>query len=202
MVRSVAVPVVPFVTCSLLAAPTPTEASQHPAEACPDNLPPADFDDVTGGVHAHAIDCVAWWEIAHGDGRGHYGPGADVRRDQIASMLTRLLAAVERAPEPAGDQGFGDVAGNVHADNVNALAVMGVVRGVTPTRFAPGNPVRRDQMASLLVRLHEVHFGPLPAGQERFEDTVGNVHAEAIDKLAAAGVAMGHAETAYEPARR
>lgn len=55
-------------------------------------------------------------------------------------------------------------------------------------------------MASLLVRLHEAHFDALPAGEEGFADTAGNVHAEAIDKLAAAGVTTGRTPSVYGPA--
>lgn len=145
---------------------------------------------------------MAWWEVAAGDGAGHYHPRVAVRRDQLASMLVRLLGQAGQPPEPAEGERFEDLGGNVHADNVEALAAMGVIRGVGGSRFAPGRAVRRDQMASLLVRAHEAVFDELPRGADDFEDTGGNVHEEAIGKLAAAGVTTGTGESTdrYGPA--
>lgn len=170
------------------------------AGACPGTVPRASFPDVEGGAHAVAIDCVAWWQVAAGDVHGDYHPLAQVRRDQLASMLARLLDAAGHPVEPAGDQGFQGVAGNVHADNINALANAGIIRGVSGSRFAPGQGVRRDQMASLLVRAHERSFGALPPGEHGFEDVAGNVHREAIAKLVEAGVTEGTTPTTYAPA--
>lgn len=142
MVRSGASVLVLALVVSVLAVPS--AADERLVEACAANVPPAGFPDVQGGVHERAIDCVAWWQIAHGDGQGRYHPAAGIRRDQITAMLARLLAGVGRPAAPAGDQGFADVAGNVHVGSINALAAMGVVRGVSADRFAPAHPVRRD----------------------------------------------------------
>ena len=43
--------------------------------------------------------------------------------------------------------------GNVHEDNIDALAAIGIVLGTGDGNFDPSGDVRRDQMASFLIRL-------------------------------------------------
>ncbi len=51
------------------------------------------FDDDTGDVHESAIDAAARYGIATGTGVRRFDPQVPVRRDQMASFLTRLLQA-------------------------------------------------------------------------------------------------------------
>jgi hypothetical protein len=172
-------------------------------EACPDGeVPASGFRDLAGNVHEAAIDCVAWWEITRGVSADEYGAARTVRRDQMASFLARMLEAVGYELPPPSDQGFTDIAGSVHEDRINQLAEVGVTMGTSATTYSPGVGVRRDQMASFLVRTYETFTGESMASSgASFTDTVGNFHEVNIAKVADAGIAQGVGDGRYEPAR-
>ena len=103
-------------------------------------------------------------------------------------------------------EGFRDVAGTTHETSVACLAGWRVTSGVSATSFAPGAEVTRAQMASFLARWIDDHAArgagrPLPEGQAAtFADVLpGNVHAEAIGRLAAAGIVSGRSSDRFDP---
>jgi hypothetical protein len=72
----------------------------------------------------------------------------------VAAVMAAGLgsgAAMARLPEPS-DQGFTDIEGSPHEDNINVLAAIGAIRGKTATQFAPNDPATRGQLASIIVR--------------------------------------------------
>lgn len=100
---------------------------------------------------------------------------------------------------------FADVsARSTHGPAVACAAAMGLVRGVSadPPRFAPTAPVRRDAAASFLLRSLEAAGVQVPGAPAapRFTDLAGNVHAEAAERLAAAGILQGVSGDRYGPA--
>ncbi len=105
------------------------------------------FSDIEGNVHAGAIEALAALGVISGFEDGTFGPSMPVRRDQMASFLGRWLKV---EPVEAGD--FTDIAGNVHAGMINALAEIDVIRGTSETTYGPALPLRRDQAASLVAR--------------------------------------------------
>ncbi|MEX0660053.1 MAG: fibronectin type III domain-containing protein, partial [Egibacteraceae bacterium] len=186
--------------------PSNAVTPQPPAACPPETVPGAGFTDVAAGsVHASAIDCAAWYGLAHGTGATTYGPGASVRRDQMAAFIGRLVAEAGVDLTAAGTP-FDDVAGNVHAAHINALAAAGIVQGVAPGTYSPGSQVTRDQMAAFLTRTYEfIAEATLPAPPHDFTDVAGNVHATAIAKAAGADFARGLGAATYgprEPVRR
>jgi hypothetical protein len=109
------------------------------------------------------------------------------------------------------DPGFRDSAGSVHTPAIACLAWWGVTEGVGGNRYDPRTPVRRDQMASFVARYLDsaserslAGARPLPPiGVPRFTDVPpSSVHADAINRLALAGIVQGTSDTTYEPARR
>ena len=114
------------------------------------DLPAASRDhflDDAGNTHEDNINRAAEAGITLGDGTGRYAPIAGVRRDQIASFLSRALGL------PAASRDFfTDDAGNTHEDNINRLAEAGVTVGDGAGSYSPTTNVRRDQMASFLGR--------------------------------------------------
>lgn len=172
--------------------------------ACPaDRVPASGFADTGGNTHRHPIDCLAWWEVTGGVSPGVYGPALPVRRDQMASFLVRvILNSGGTLPPPSAHPGFGDTAGNTHEDNIRRLAAAGVVLGTSPTTYAPDLTVRREQMATFLVRAHEYRTAEtLSTSRAPFADIAGSGHRESIDKAAEAGFAAGTTTTTFEPAR-
>lgn len=179
----------------------PVAPAAAQSDACPDGeVPPSGFDDVGGNVHEDAIGCVVWHGIARGVSDSQYAPSRGVRRDQLASFVARLLLAAEFDLGAPTDQGFGDVDGNVHADAINQLAEHGVVLGTGPATYAPDEIVRRDQMATFLVRAAElVAQEELSVSPASFTDIAGNTHEQSIVKAATNGLARGTTATTYRP---
>lgn len=170
--------------------------------ACPPGtVPPDRFTDTRGSVHQAAADCLAWWGVTSGTAHGTFAPGEAVTRGQLATFLVALAdrtGALELPP--ATPQGFGDVVGSAHAQAANRLAAAGIVRGITPERFDPRAPVRREQMASFLAGFADaVDPDLLPTAPAVFQDVDDSVHATAIGRVAAGGLAAGRDSTTYAP---
>src|SRR3954451_8358188 len=57
---------------------------------CPAN-PPNAFTDDEGNTHEFNINCVAFWQIAHGKGQGLYDPIGQVTRGQMATFIANMI---------------------------------------------------------------------------------------------------------------
>lgn len=171
--------------------------------ACPAALPDPGFPDVAPtNVHRQAIGCVAWWEITSGTGFGTYDPSGQVRRDQMATFVARLVERLDGDLPRYATNTYEDVRyDNPHAGNIARLAQVGLVQGTGATTYSPGATVTRAQMATFLVRAYEyVNDRALPAGGGAFGDDDGNPHEPSIDKAAAAGFAAGVRPGSFDPA--
>jgi SpoIID/LytB domain protein len=164
------------------------------ADACPEPEVPRDvFADVDpANVHALAIDCVTWWDVAQGRTARSFAPSSTVTRGQMASFVHRLvLAAGGAVPDDPVDR-FRDDDGTEHEAAINALAAIDVVRGKTATTYAPQEPVERAQTASLVSRaLLHLGFEPGGAVVDAFADDEGSVHESAANLLASEGILTG-----------
>jgi subtilisin family serine protease len=120
-------------------------------------LPPAvpdAFADDDGNVHETAVNQLAALGIVSGVGAGAYAPDAAVTRAQMATFLVRAveLAAGPTAVATATTDYFADDDGNVHEAAINVAAQLQLASGTSPGTYSPALVVRRDQMASFLVR--------------------------------------------------
>lgn len=130
---------------------------------------PGRFDDVPRDdrdyPHSTSIHSLAEIEVVEGtsasDGRA-YAPQRGVTRAQMASMIRRALAWADdgdarndSAPPAAGQAAFDDTRGSVHEDNIDAIAAVGIVQGFGDGTYRPGDAVKRDQMASFVMRSYD-----------------------------------------------
>jgi hypothetical protein len=193
-----------------LVLPGPLRAAL--ALACPEALvPDPNFTDIAGNTHEAAIKCLAWYRIAFGGpggiDRNAYGPGLEVRRDQMASFIARLIDHVDPALLPAGeaDPFPCDVSSaNAHFDNIRRLAAAGVVLGgpggLANTCYGPEQVVQRDQMASFINRaIEQVTGSALESGEDFFDDDDDSVHQANINGVASQGIVLGTAPGTYDP---
>lgn len=107
------------------------------------------FSDVVDGTpHAGAITALAEARIALGDRDGTYRPSERVTRGQLASLLARAYGLGATRPAP-----FRDVPSNhAHAGGIAAAAESGITTGYPDGTFRAGERIRRDQVASFVVR--------------------------------------------------
>lgn len=155
-----------------------------------------------------AVSVLAQLGITRGTTATTFDPLADVSRGQMAAFVNRLQGAIQAAlggdPDgftPAGDA-FDDDDGTTHERDINAIAAVGITTGTTDRVYAPGEPLQRDEMASLLVR-HigvNVNAGTLvsafpPRADAPGRDLVAQSFVRAIvegDRDAALAWASGH----------
>lgn len=119
----------------------------------PADLPDA-FSDDDANPHEASLDALAALDVVNGSGDGTVKPDAAVRRDQMASFLVAALEAIEQQElADAVTDYFEDDNENVHRGAINALAGLGIAAGRAQGVFDPSNEVKRDQMATFLMRL-------------------------------------------------
>lgn len=84
---------------------------------------------------------------------GTFRPREPITRLDMAVFMTRAFPHIDKVEDPVGV--FADVpADGAHAGEVEGIYAVGVTTGCRrdPLRYCPDQPVRRDQMASFLVR--------------------------------------------------
>ncbi|HEY7565814.1 MAG TPA: S-layer homology domain-containing protein [Acidimicrobiia bacterium] len=109
-------------------------------------------------------------------------PRVPVTRGEMAAFLVRGLAL----PAATRDWFADDQTSSFQAD-INSLAEAGITLGCGGSSFCPLDPVRRDQMASFLVRA--MHLPP--TSMDHFVDDAGNLHQPDINSLGAAAITHG-----------
>jgi chitodextrinase len=149
-------------------------------------------------AHADAIACAAGLGIVLGRD-GAFLPNQTLNRGQLASILLRSLEA-SGIELTARASGFRDIEGSTHADAIRRLAAADIVRGRSATQFDPLGPVTRGQLMTMLDRASTELMAPYPqVAGPRFTDTRGSVHADAIDRMNAGGIANGYGGGRFGP---
>ena len=170
---------------------------------------PAAFTDrgAIPAVHRVSVDCAVHHGIVQGFADGSYRPDLHVRRDQMASFVAGALEAAGVALAEPTDDRFDDVpADSPHAEAIHRLAAAGIVQGGPGTlpedSYGPALTVRRDQMASFLVRAAEEATGQdLRSQAQHFADVPpGNTHFATVNGAAEHGIAQGFADGTFRPA--
>ena len=112
------------------------------------------FSDDNGTLHEDSINRVAEAGIVTGRGGDRFTPDGQVERGQLATFLVHAYQyrAGRELPAPSTDA-FSDDNGTVHEASTDKAAEAGFVAGTGPGRYTPEGLVRRDQMASFLVRV-------------------------------------------------
>jgi hypothetical protein len=124
------------------------------------------FRDVPDSyAHSDNINKIEQIGVTSGTRRSNgeeFDPLADVSRAQMASFISRALTYIEDGqgqpetvpPRTALDY-FPDDDGSVHEKNINALADVGIVAGYKDGTYGWADSVKRDQMASFVMRAYD-----------------------------------------------
>ena len=110
------------------------------------------------------INIMAEIGVVEGLNATTFDPYSKVKRDQMASFINRLQGAIQDAlgEDPdgftTGEDFFPDVSDdNVHKDNINGLASVGIVQGKVDGDYDPRENVTRGQMSAFIMRHYEVN---------------------------------------------
>ena len=133
-----------------------TDAAQAQGADLCDAASVEQFTDVGAGDYgAEYILCMRALGLSVGTGEGSYGPDAELTRGQMASFLVRLWRDVLglQCPEDGGSR-FEDIAGSVHAGNIECLYGLGITKGVTASAYGPDAKLKASQISRFLLRTY------------------------------------------------
>ncbi|HEX2766287.1 MAG TPA: S-layer homology domain-containing protein [Candidatus Limnocylindria bacterium] len=132
-------------------------------------------------------------------------PHAGLRRLGALLLATALAAGVvaptAAAPVPplaapdAISAAFSDVGSSQFRAEIGWLVSEGIAAGCSETRFCPNRAVTRGELASFMTRA----LGLPSASRDAFTDDGTSIHEDAINRLAAAGLASGCGGGRYCP---
>jgi hypothetical protein len=189
-------------------SPAPTQPATAPrttADACPSGMVPSSpFTDVLANdVHLSDINCTAWWGLAHGTTSSTFTPGGTLTRGQMAGFIARLVTTAGGQLPTNPRDAFPDDEGSVFAQQIDQLAMLGIVRGTADGLYHPEATVTRAQMASFVNRAYNyVNGAPLGPAAAGFPDVAtGSAQAADIDDVAGAGIAVGYADGTFRPSQ-
>ncbi len=126
------------------------------------------FTDVRQGAWYYPSVFYAYFNgVMNGVSSTRFAPTQPMSRAMLVQVLYNLSGS------PSEDAGFADVAeGSWYYDAVCWAAANGIVNGKSPTRFAPNDPVTRQQAVTILQR-YAAGFGPAEGSEDAlsgFED--------------------------------
>ncbi len=121
-------------------------------------------DVIEGQWYYEAVEFVHVRGLMAGYANGLFGTNDTVSRAQFAQMLYNMAGK----PEVSADERFSDVRpGSWYARAVCWAAQKGIVSGYSDGRFGPGDPITREQLASMLWRYAG---SPEPSAELSFTD--------------------------------
>ncbi len=107
------------------------------------------FTDIAGTTHELEINKLAHAGITAGCTATTFCPSREVRRDEMASFLTRAVPLTDGA----GNDYFLDDDATTHEASIDRAAAAGIASGCAVWRFCPAMSVSRGQMAGFLHRV-------------------------------------------------
>ena len=161
------------------------------------------FTDVSEGFWGEeAISFAAARGLFQGVGNGEFDPSGTMTRSMLVTVLGRL-AGIDPA-DYSGESAFSDVDPDAwYGPYVAWAAETGVVQGVGGDRFAPDDPITREQLCTMLVRYLDSDGIELPelTNPAAFtdEDEVSDWAKEAVERFRQLGIVEGSDTGAFLP---
>ncbi|HCF48906.1 MAG TPA: hypothetical protein DER60_01405 [Syntrophomonas sp.] len=116
-------------------------------------LSTASFDDINGHWAQKIIEFMAANGYVSGMGNGMFLPDAQITRAEFVTIVTRLAGLKAQSEAQLS---FTDVSADAwYREAVDIAVSNGIVLGIDDKTFAPNDPVSREQMAAIMVRLLE-----------------------------------------------
>jgi hypothetical protein len=129
------------------------------------------------------------------------GPGEGMVWQFDPSEAADAATASACAPADVPASGFADIASSVHhREAIECAAWWEIVNGYSPATFGPGDPVTREQVASMLVRsLYAAGLALVQGAPDAFTDDDDSPHEADINVLASMDVILGRGEGIFDP---
>ena len=157
------------------------------------------FSDVPETKHfADAVNELAERNVIGGYPDGTFKPGNPITRGQAAAIIVKLL---ELDTEKVKDPGFKDVTqANGYYKAIATLAEKEIFGGYADGSFGPNDPIKRGQMASILVKAFDLPRYDIPEHENPFKDVKQFVsHSPNILIIHRLGITTGTSPTTFSP---
>ncbi|MBU5441931.1 5'-nucleotidase C-terminal domain-containing protein [Paenibacillus sp. MSJ-34] len=108
------------------------------------------FADIEGHPYLPSIVKLYAQGVARGQNDTAFAPDEPITRAQFAALLTRIVGPGE-AIEPSAPLPYQDVEnGDWHYEAIRDAYRQGLMQGVTEDRFAPADPITKDELRLIL----------------------------------------------------
>lgn len=157
------------------------------------------FNDVPPSKHfAEAVYDLAERNIIGGYPDGTFKPGNSITRGQAAAIIAKLI---KLDTEDVEDPGFKDVTKeNGYYKAIAAMAEKGIISGYGDGRFGPNDPIKRGQMASILVKAFDLPRYGFYDIKNPFKDVVEyESHGSSILIIFRLGITTGTSPDKFSP---
>lgn len=149
------------------------------------------FSDVPATKHfAEAVNNLAERNIIGGYPDGTFKPSKSITRGQAAAIIAKLIKLDTKNVQ---DPGFSDVStANGYHGAIAALAKANIIGGYQDGRYGPNDPVKRGQLASILVKAFDLPRYSMNELENPFKDVlVTDSHSPNILTLYKLGITTG-----------
>lgn len=126
---------------------------------------------------------------------GEVKPEANITREEVATIIYRLLSDAKKAEIAATDNNFSDVdSARWSNEAVSTLAKGGYINGYEDGTFKPANPITRGEFAAIVAR-----FVNGTAPDAGYNDLVGHWAADAVNKVVDKAWVEGYEDGSFRP---
>lgn len=154
------------------------------------------FTDVPSNAwYAKAVSFIAARGITNGTGNNRFSPDEQLTRGQFLVMVMRAYGIL---PDENSSDNFADAGNTYYTGYLAAAKRLGLTKGVGGNKFAPENPISRQEMFTLLYNILK-YLNRLPdATEQKPLTTFGDYKdidiwaKEALEALVGAGVVKGN----------
>lgn len=124
-------------------------------------------------------------------------PNNPISRAEFVAILVRALHLTSTAPAKT----FRDVkAGQWYYEPIRIASSLGIVSGLSETEFAPTRPIRRDEIATLVVRAFDKTVNFTEGQAKAFTDVPNYWATPFINNASRAGIINGYTGGLFKPA--
>jgi hypothetical protein len=158
------------------------------------------FDDVPAQYWAsNVIKELTAKQIVNGASDNTFAPMQQMTRAEFATLIARTLN-LTAVNKPV----FSDVdSANIHSGAIAAVNEAGIILGRSMTKFAPNDPISREEMAAMIIRAYEYKNGKKaePAAAFAYSDrkSVSNWALPYIDTASGIGFVKGRGNATFAP---
>ena len=144
------------------------------------------FTDVADSQWADQLNTLASYRVLRGVGGKQFMPEAQITRADVCRMIAQAMGI------SSDRQYFSDVPATAsYAGAVNAMAELGLVDGIGGGKFAPQEPMSREQYIAVMARLARwLNFGADATGDSLTQEELDAAKAGGFSNWSAGSAAL------------